>query len=129
MVGILLVSHGTFGEALIRCASHVLGGRPPRIAEVGVMAGDAPEEVEKRVRELVRTLDEGEGVLILADICGGTPCNIVTRVLQPGRVEGLSGVSLPMLIRALNYRNEPLPSVLQKAMSGGIEGVTRLNRS
>lgn len=128
MVGILIVSHGTFGEALIRCASHVLGARPERVAEVSVMVNDDPDEVLQKASKLARELDEGDGVLVLADICGGTPCNVATRLLESGRIEGLSGVSLPMLIRALTYRNEPLESVLSKAMSGGLEGVLHLNR-
>ena len=56
-----------------------------------------------------------------------TPSNIATRLLVPGRVEGVSGASLPMLIRALNYRNEPLAEVVEKALSGGREGVARLD--
>lgn len=127
MVGILIVSHGAFGEALIRCASHVLGKRPLDIEELGVTARDDPDAVLPRARELVRKLDQGDGVLVLTDICGGTPSNIATRLLESGRIEGLSGVSLPMLIRALTYRNEPIRSVVQKAMSGGVDGVVHLN--
>ncbi|MBI2959510.1 MAG: PTS sugar transporter subunit IIA [Betaproteobacteria bacterium] len=128
MVGILIVSHGRFGEALIRCAAHVLGSRPPHVATVGVTARDDPEAVLQQAREAVREIDQGDGVLVLSDICGATPCNIASRLLEAGRVEGLSGVSLPMLIRALTYRNEPLDSVVSKAMSGGVEGVVHLNR-
>ncbi|MBI4293475.1 MAG: PTS sugar transporter subunit IIA [Betaproteobacteria bacterium] len=128
MVGILIVSHGTFGEALIRCASHVLGARPERVAEVGVAVQDEPDEILQRARKLAAELDEGEGVLVLSDICGATPCNIASRLLESGRIEGLSGVSLPMLIRAITYRNEPIDSVVRKAMSGGLEGVVHLNR-
>jgi len=128
MVGILIVSHGTFGEALIRCASHVLGARPERVAQLGVLVHDDPDEILQRARNLARELDEGDGVLVLSDICGATPCNIAARLLESGRIEGLSGVSLPMLIRALTYRNEPIESVVRKAMSGGLEGVVHLNR-
>lgn len=127
MVGILIVSHGAYGEALIRCASQMLGERPARVEELGVMAGDDPDAVLPRARELARKLDDGDGVLVLTDICGGTPSNIATRMLDSGRIEGLSGVSLPMLIRALTYRNEPIGSAVRKAMSGGIEGVVHLN--
>jgi PTS system ascorbate-specific IIA component len=75
----------------------------------------------------VRQLDGGEGVLVLTDILGATPSNIATRLLKPGRVEGVSGASLPMLIRALTYRDEPLADVVDKAVSGGCEGVVHLN--
>jgi PTS system ascorbate-specific IIA component len=126
MVGILIVAHGAFGEALIHCASHVLGRRPMLVGQIGVTVHDEPEALLPQARELLRQLDEGDGVLVLTDMLGATPSNIATRLLAPGRVEGVSGVNLPMLIRALTYREEPLASVLAKAASGGCEGVINL---
>lgn len=128
MVGILIVAHGTFGEALIHCASHVLGKRPLAVAQLGVTVHDNPDALLPHAQALVAGLDKGEGVLVLTDILGATPANLATRLLKPGRVEGLAGVSLPMLIRALTYRNEPLATVVVKASSGGIEGVARLSQ-
>ncbi len=126
MVGILIISHGAFGEALIHCASHVLGKRPLRVRQVGITIHDEPEAILPQAQDLVRQLDTGNGVLVLTDMLGATPSNIATRLLVPGKVEGVSGVSLPMLIRALTYREEPLLTVVVKAISGGCEGVTRL---
>ena len=126
MIGILIVSHGTFGDALIHSATHVLGKRPLQVQQLGVAIQDDPDSILPRARELLRDLDTGEGVLILTDMLGATPSNIATRLLSPGRVEGLAGANLPMLIRALTYREEPLAVVVQKAMSGGREGVVRL---
>jgi PTS system mannose-specific IIA component len=128
MVGILIVAHGTFGEALIHCASHVLGRRPLAVAQLGVTVHDDPEALISQAEALVAGLDKGAGVLILSDILGATPANLATRLLKPGRVEGLAGASLPMLIRALTYRDEPLGSVAGKAASGGHEGVVRLGK-
>ena len=127
-VGILIVAHGTFGEALIHCASHTLGRRPLGVAQLGVTVHDDPDALLPQARALVAGLDKGSGVLVLSDIFGATPANLATRLLEPGRVEGLAGVSLPMLIRALTYRHEPLDKVIAKARSGGIEGVTRLGK-
>jgi len=126
MIGILIVSHGTFGEALIHSATHVLGRRPEQVRQMGVAVNDDPDVVLPKARELLRQLDTGEGVLILTDMLGATPSNIATRLLKPGRIEGLAGASLPMLIRALTYRDEPLPALVEKAMSGGLEGVVHL---
>ena len=126
MIGILIVSHGTFGEALMHSASHVLGRRPEQMRHVGVALHDDPDAVLSRVRELLLQVDTGDGVLVLTDMLGATPSNIATRLLEPGKVEGISGASLPMLIRALTYREEPLAAVLEKAMSGGHEGVVHL---
>ena len=127
MVGILIISHGAFGEALIHGASHVLGKRPLHVRQVGVTIHDDPDAILPQARDLVRQLDRGDGVLVLTDILGATPSNIATRLLKPGRVEGVSGASLPMLIRALTYRDEPLADVVGKAISGGCEGVVHLN--
>jgi len=126
MIGILLVSHGAFGESLIHCASHVLGKRPLYVRQLGVTVHDDPEEILPVAEDLIRFLDQGQGVLVMTDIYGATPSNIAARILRPGRVEGIAGVNLPMLIRALTYRDEPLEAVVAKALSGGSEGVMRM---
>jgi PTS system ascorbate-specific IIA component len=126
MIGILLVSHGAFGESLIHCASHVLGKRPLYVRQLGVTVHDNPDEIIPVAEDLIRFLDTGQGVLVMTDIYGATPSNIAARLLKPGRVEGVAGVNLPMLIRALTYREEPLESMLAKALSGGAEGVMRM---
>ncbi len=126
MVGILLVSHGAFGESLIHCASHVLGKRPLYLRQVGVTVHDDPDAILPVADDLIRFLDQGAGVLVMTDIFGATPSNIAMRLLKAGKVEGIAGVNLPMLIRALTYRDEGLEVVIQKALSGGSEGVVRM---
>ena len=126
MIGILLVSHGAFGEALIHCASHVLGKRPLYLRQLGVTIHDDPDAILPVAEDLIRFLDQGSGVLVLTDIYGATPSNIATRLLVAGRVEGVSGVNLPMLVRALTYREEPLADLVEKALSGASEGVMRM---
>ncbi|HJT51796.1 MAG TPA: PTS sugar transporter subunit IIA [Nitrosospira sp.] len=127
MIGILIISHGNLGESLIRCANHVLGKESPYLSHLGVTIRDDPDDIMPKARKLVRELDNGDGVLVLSDICGATPCNIATRLIQPGKIDCLAGVNLPMLVRALTYREEPLTVVGEKALSGGREGVFRLN--
>jgi len=127
MIGILIVSHGAFGESLIHSASHVLGKRPLFLRQLGVTVHDDPEAILPVAEDLIRFLDQGQGVLVLTDIYGATPSNIATKLLVPGRVEGIAGVNLPMLIRALTYREEPLDALLDKALSGAREGVTRMS--
>lgn len=126
MVGILIVAHGTLGESLIHCASHVMGTRPPQLMQIGVTVHDDPAQILPQALRLVKQLDHGSGVLVLADVYGATPGNIAARLLIPNRVEGVAGVNLPMLVRALTYRDEPLKTVVAKAMSGGVEGVLRM---
>ena len=126
MVGVLIIAHGAFGETLIHCASHVLARRPLRVRQVGVTMHDDPELIFPQAQDLARQLDAGSGVLVLTDILGATPSNIATRLVVPGKVEAIAGVSLPMLIRALTYREEPLSVVVKKAISGGIDGVVHI---
>lgn len=128
MIGILIIAHGTLGDSLIHCATHVLGERPPLLKQLGVSVHDDPVELLPMARTLVNELneEEGGGVLVLSDIYGATPCNIASRLMEPGRVEGISGVNLPMLVRALSYRNEPLDVLLEKAMAGGTGGIIHI---
>lgn len=126
MVGILIIAHGTLGESLIHSASHVMGSRPTQLAHIGVSMQDDPHIVLPHAIKLLRGLDEGSGVLVLSDVYGATPSNIACKLLNPGIIEGVAGVNLPMLVRALTYRNEPLKTVVAKAISGGIEGVMQM---
>ena len=126
MIGILIISHGDLGNSLINCANHVMGKRPEHLMHLGVTIQDDPDVIILNALKLLKQLDCGDGVLILSDICGATPCNIANQLVNPGRVECLAGVNLSMLIRALTYRNESLELSVEKALSGGKEGVMRI---
>ena len=126
MIGILIITHGTLGESLIHCASHVLNKRPPRLKQLGVTAQDDPALLLPQARALVKELDDGAGVLILSDMYGGTPSNLASKLVAPGKIEAVAGVSLPMLIRVLTYRDRDLQIIVTKAISGGCEGVIRV---
>lgn len=123
MIGILIVAHGALGESLIQCATHVMGSRPPLLEQFGIDMHDDPFTLLPVMQKVVQNLDEGDGVLILSDIYGATPCNIVSKLVKQNSVEGIAGVNLPMLVRALTYRNGDLTKLAEKALSGGQEGV------
>lgn len=126
MKGILLVTHGGLGEALVQCACHILNRRPPQIAQLGVAAQDDPLDILPVARQMVEWVDSGEGVIVLTDIFGATPSNVATKLSEPGRVEVLAGVNVPMLVRVLNYREKDMTTLLQRAVSGGCDGVIRI---
>lgn len=127
MIGILLVTHGTLGESLIQCACHVLNRRPPAIAQLGVSSRDDPGDLLPIARDMLTWVDQGRGVIVLTDIFGATPSNLVVKLLAPERVEAVAGVNLPMLLRVLTHRDKDMETLLQRAVSGGCEGVTRMN--
>jgi mannose PTS system EIIA component len=126
MIGLFLVTHGTLGESLIQCVSHVLNKRPPQIAQLGVSAQDDPLDLLPTARLMLQGVDSGSGVLVLTDIFGATPSNIACKLLEPGRTEGIAGVNLPMLLRALTYRERDMNTLIQRAISGGCDGVLHI---
>ena len=126
MIGILIVAHGTLGESLIHCASHVMGKRPLYLRQLGVTVHDDPDALLPQGRDLIRFLDQGQGVLVMTDIFGATPSNIASKLLAPNRVQGVSGVNMPMLIKALTYREQPMETLIQKTLAGAQEGVVRM---
>jgi len=128
MIGILLITHGTFGESLIQNICHVLNKRPLLIGQLGVAAQDDPLDILPMAKLLLKEVDEGDGVLILTDILGATPANLALKLLEPGRIECIAGVSLPMLLRALTYRKSGMETLLKKAISGGHDGVINMHR-
>lgn len=126
MTGILLITHGPLGAALLAGAAHVLGGVPPNAVAMNIHPGDRADERLAEARTLVKTLDDGAGVLIFTDIFGATPANIAGRLLDAPSREGIAGVSLPMLVKALTYRQLPLADLVVKALDAGAQGQIRI---
>ena len=129
MIGILIIAHGGLGESLIHCITHVLGKQPPQLTHFAVGTDDDPSDLLPLAQQIVSTLNTGSGVLILSDIYGASPCNLVTKLLAPGKVEGVAGVNLPMLMRVLNYRDKPIKVCLEKAVTGGRDGVVHFTKT
>jgi PTS system ascorbate-specific IIA component len=127
MIGVLIIAHDSLADGLARAVTHVLGARPPQFEVLPVAATDDPLQLLPAARELIANLDTGNGVMVFSDIYGASPCNVVGKLLKPGRVEGIAGVNLPMLVRALTYRNRDLDTMVKKAVSGGCEGVLHMN--
>jgi PTS system mannose-specific IIA component len=126
MIGILIVAHDTLPDSLVKAVTHVLGTRPPQFETVSVSASDDPFHLVPAAKETLARLDTGDGVLIFSDIYGATPCNLASKLLVPGRVEVVAGVNLPMLVRAFTYRAKGMDTMIKKAISGGCDGVVRI---
>lgn len=126
MIGILLITHGSYGEALVQNACHVLNKRPVQLNQLGVLAQDDPLDLLPLGRQMLELVDTGKGVLILTDIFGASPSNLALKLLVPGHVEGLAGVNLPMLLRALTYREKAMETLLTRAVAGGRDGILNM---
>ena len=105
MIGLVLVSHGSVGEVLLRTASEIVG--PFESAEyLTIERHDDCDKVHKELEELIRKVDQGHGVIILADMFGGTACNISLRLIESCNIEVVTGMNLPMLLKLNTERNQ-----------------------
>jgi PTS system mannose-specific IIA component len=111
MIGVVICTHGPLAGALVETA-HLIVGEYPGIRPVGLTSGDSPEDVVARLRAAIAEVDDGNGVLILCDMFGGTPSNLSLSFLGDG-VEVVTGVSLPMLLKLYTSRDAPLAEVAQ----------------
>lgn len=127
MVGILLLTHAPLGQAFIEAATHVFRVRPDRLEAIDVCADQDPVQVKQFAQQAIERLDDGTGVLVITDVMGGTPSNCTIQLTQPGHVEVIAGISLPMLLRAITYRNDTLDVVVEMALAGGQSGATRVD--
>ena len=122
MVGVLLITHGSTGAALLAAAEHVLGAPQANAAAIAVGRSDDRAAVLAGARRQIAALDAGDGVIVLTDVYGATPSNIGAGLLKVGRVEGIAGVNLPMLVKALSCRTLPLAQVLAQSLAAGTRG-------
>jgi mannose PTS system EIIA component len=123
-VGILLLTHEAMGEALIATARHILGRTVLKLDAIAIPPGSDVDLALADTATRVRSLDSGDGVLVLTDVYGATPSNVAERLVGLGLdVHRVSGLSLPMLLRVLNYPEQSLLELAQTAASGGRSGV------
>lgn len=123
MIGIFIIAHKKLGDSLIECASHMLGKKPEQLVALGVTSKDDPDQLLQEAQGILKEIDTGEGVLVLSDIYGGTPCNIASKLVGISNAEGLSGLNLPMLIVALTNRELPIAYCVEKTINSGRESI------
>lgn len=122
-VGLVMVTHGHIGAAMLEVAVRMLGHCPLRV-EILQVGGDAdPDELREQARQRIEAVDQGEGVLLLTDMYGGTPSNVARSLSDGKRVCMIAGLNLPMLIRILNYAQLEADDLAAKAISGGRDGI------
>ncbi len=122
-VGIMLITHGDIGNALLNTAITVLEVHPLPTRVLTVADNCDPDETLDAAEQALTELNNGDGVLVLTDLYGSTPSNIACKLRRYGHVRVVSGINLPMLIRVLNYPGLDLDDLKEKALSGGKDGV------
>jgi PTS system mannose-specific IIA component len=106
MVGVVVVTHCHLGKELISAAELVVGEELKRFQSVSIDPKEGSEEIREKIIAAIRKVDEGQGVLILTDMYGGTPSNISLSFLEEKKIEIITGVNLPMLLKLATYHNE-----------------------
>ncbi len=105
MIGIVIVTHGELGTELLRTAQEIVG-KFPSVEAVSVQASEQIDKARKKIEGSLQRVSDGSGVLILTDLFGGTPSNLVLSYLEAGRLEVVTGVNLPMLMKLPSLREE-----------------------
>ena len=108
MVGLVVATHGRLAEELVATAEQIVG-QVPAVATVSLAPGASPAEIREKMRAAVSAVDQGDGVIIMADLFGGTPCKESLMLCKDGKLEVLTGVNLPMFLKANSLRAESMP--------------------
>lgn len=106
MTGILVVAHANLGETLIETVEFILGKKEDNLIAVSINIKEDPESLRKKIKKSIAKVQTDNGVIILTDMFGGTPSNLSYSFLEEGKVEVISGVNLPILLRAVNTRSK-----------------------
>ncbi|WP_272699709.1 PTS sugar transporter subunit IIA [Desulfovibrio sp. Fe33] len=122
VIGVVLVTHGTFGETLLQAAEMVLGPQVNCLA-VGIDVQKGVDEALEGVRKAIQSLEQGKGVLALTDLFGGSPTTMSLSLMKSENVEVITGVNLPMLVAALQGRSMQLHELAERAMVAGQQGI------
>lgn len=129
MIGLMIVTHETLGQAYTQLAEHIFGAMPENVAILSVRQDDQPEAVRAKALVLLAQLDEGHGVLVLTDIFGATPCNVARNLIHNDKMVMITGLNAPMMVKAMQYAKESndllaLAAEVKRAAISGILTIT-----
>ena len=116
MIGIVIATHRQLGDSFLDAAEFILNDKPEGTATVSIDLNEPADKLRKKIVEAVKRVDKQQGVLILTDMFGGTPSNLSYSLLEEGKIEVISGVNLPMLIKAVNTRQKLTLSELTETL-------------
>ncbi len=111
VIGTVLVTHGALGEELVAVAEKIVG-RLPHVTAVSVGWHDDVDDAKSRIEECIKKVDQGKGVIILTDMFGGTPSNVAMSFMVANKIDVVTGVNLPMVVKLGNQKGEETLSAL-----------------
>ncbi len=123
--GILIIAHAPLASALRQCVLHVYPDSAPGLLALDVRSDISPDETLASARAAMGQLMVPQ-TLVLTDMFGATPCNVAQRLVDGVNAKLLAGVNLPMLLRTVNYRHEPLETLVARALTGAAQGIMQV---
>ena len=125
MNGIFIIAHAPLASALRQCVLHVFPDNGAGLAALDVQPNTPPEETLAQARIMLAQLGTAN-TLVLVDLFGATPCNVAQKLVDGVHSKLITGVNLPMLLRTVSYRHEPLDALVARAVMGGTQGVMQV---
>lgn len=126
--GILIIAHAPLASALRQCVLHVFPDGAAGVMALDVQPHAAPEETLAAAKIAMARLNAPQ-TLVLTDVLGGTPCNVAKQLVDGVNSRLITGINLPMLLRAVTYQHEPLDALVARALVGGTQGVMQVART
>ena len=126
MIGILLVTHGEIGKSLIDCAAHILDKYPISVESVAINSNNDLNSYSNIIAQKIQDLESGNGILIMTDIYGATPCNLLNKFIEKDKVEVVTGINLPMLIKAISERKDNLNLLVNDSIDCAIRNIKKI---
>lgn len=106
MIGIVIATHVELGKALIEAAEFIIGEPAQHVMAVSINLNDNVDNLRGKLSDTIKKVNSGDGVLLLTDMFGGSPSNLSYSMLEEGKIEVISGVNLPVLLKALSLRQK-----------------------
>ena len=126
MIGILLVTHGDIGKSLIDCAANILDDNLISVESISINSNKNLNKYSNIISQKIESLDSGNGVLIMTDIYGATPCNLLNKFIMKNKVEVITGINLPMLIKAISDRKDNLSFLTNDSIECAQKNIKKL---
>jgi mannose PTS system EIIA component len=127
MIGILIVTHGEIGRSFIDSSSHILGKSIDLLECIPIDPKTDVMEIQKLISNEIINFNQLSGVLIMTDIYGATPSNLLTKFIIPGEVEVITGLNLSMLIQAISHRKSKLPELVDVCIEYAKDGILKIS--
>lgn len=128
MVGILIITHNRIGEVMLQTAESMMDKSFPKVKTIGIPGNLSPDKLgiyADQIKSTIDELDQGNGVLIMTDMIGATPNNLAQYFSEKKHVKIISGLNLPMLMRVINYSDQPLELLAKIGIVGANKGITK----